>query len=589
MSDADGTWPWAVGTSLAGRYRLDALLHVDATVVVYRALDTRQRRLVTVEARKDNALDLRGTGRFEQALASLRTLEHPNIAAIVEQGSYQRHRYLVMDWFEGESLQRRIAHGPLAAEAALAIVRQLLAALACVHGAGLVHGNLHPGSVFLQRLRHGLERVKLCQFGFANVQLPPPPAAGGEHGKQLSDAAAAQRAFAAPELGQHGPPSPRSDVFSVGVLLAELLVAGRAHAKAAASLSVVVGSAAAEPVASLEPSLRALLARATAAAPSERFSDAAEMLCALIDALPRPVTAPIVEDAASDVPSASLELATSPQVAAEVVLALPVLELAASEATQSLAPAPGSPNPRAGVGARPLLAASMLGAVALLLAAYMLSMKPWSATALHAPLQPRLEPLIAPPTVSAPSNERALHTELSAITRADTPASQRAQVAPPTPEPVAAAGAPSPKPATHNPWLAAVPAGLQGVPAYVATGGRGDEAMVRSLRDYSRDNPSDPRGYLLLGRLYCNRLWRADCVSVWTLALRRDLGARGAPELLPALIQLVMQGKDADAAAALIAEAYGREAAPALEAAAATLKKTEALARVRALQARVGS
>ncbi|HEX4355655.1 MAG TPA: hypothetical protein VHZ95_22165 [Polyangiales bacterium] len=139
----------------------------------------------------------------------------------------------------------------------------------------------------------------------------------------------------------------------------------------------------------------------------------------------------------------------------------------------------------------------------------------------------------------------------------------------------------------RDPWLQPVPSALQGLPAFVRTGEPGSEAMLTTLRDYNYKNPGDARGFLLLGKLYCNRLWRTDCIGEWSSALRRDPSARGAPELLPALLQLVGQGKVADAASDLIAMAYGREALPAIEAALPSLNNSEPAARLRTLANRI--
>jgi hypothetical protein len=139
----------------------------------------------------------------------------------------------------------------------------------------------------------------------------------------------------------------------------------------------------------------------------------------------------------------------------------------------------------------------------------------------------------------------------------------------------------------RDPWLQPVPSALQGLPAFVRSGAPGSEAMLTALRDYNYKNPGDARGFLLLGRLYCNRLWRTDCVNEWSSALRRDPSARGALDLLPTLLQLVAQGKAADPASDLIALAYGREALPAIEQALPALRNSEPAARLRALATRI--
>ena len=94
MSEGSGSWPWAEGTSLSERYVLEALLRDDVATAWYRARDVRMQRPLVVEVLKEGGIDLRGPGRFEQSLAALRALDHPNIASIADHGLWHKRRYL---------------------------------------------------------------------------------------------------------------------------------------------------------------------------------------------------------------------------------------------------------------------------------------------------------------------------------------------------------------------------------------------------------------------------------------------------------------------------------------------------------------
>lgn len=117
-----------------------------------------------------------------------------------------------------------------------------------------------------------------------------------------------------------------------------------------------------------------------------------------------------------------------------------------------------------------------------------------------------------------------------------------------------------------NPWSDPLPPELDEIAALANKGDPGDEPTIRRLRDYSRFSPDDPRGYLLLGRFYMNRYWRADALAQYQVAIDHDPAARGAPEIMRALLDLIVTGKATEEAEAFLLRVYGREALPAIEA-----------------------
>jgi hypothetical protein len=113
--------------------------------------------------------------------------------------------------------------------------------------------------------------------------------------------------------------------------------------------------------------------------------------------------------------------------------------------------------------------------------------------------------------------------------------------------------------------------------------------MVLALRAYNREQRDDPRGHLLLGQLYFNRFWREDALSQFSIAMTLDPRARGAPEVLPALLAFVIHGELAAQANRVISSRFGPEAVPAIDAALDGEKDSKAIARLRSLRARVTS
>ena len=123
-----------------------------------------------------------------------------------------------------------------------------------------------------------------------------------------------------------------------------------------------------------------------------------------------------------------------------------------------------------------------------------------------------------------------------------------------------------------DPWQQPLPSKLRAARKTVLANGRGSENLVLAIREYNKDQREDPRGHLLLGQLYLNRYWRADALSQFAIAMTIDPSSRGAPEVLPGLMALVIQGELAPAAERLIVNRYGSEAVPAIDKALADTK-----------------
>jgi hypothetical protein len=115
-------------------------------------------------------------------------------------------------------------------------------------------------------------------------------------------------------------------------------------------------------------------------------------------------------------------------------------------------------------------------------------------------------------------------------------------------------------------------------------GAPGGEGTVKAIREYNRDHPNDVRGNLVIGQLYCNRFWRTDCVEELGTALERDPTVRGAPEVLPALLDMVAQGKVPALAQRLIIKAYGSEALDPIDQAFGEIRNPEYAARLHSLR-----
>jgi serine/threonine-protein kinase len=201
-----------------GRYRILGEVGRGAMGAVYRAEDPKLGRVVAVKMIAAAAADGDDRGeiaaRFEREARVAARLHHPNVVAIHDVGSEGDSLYLVMELVEGESLAHRLARGDFPApERALEIAAQAADALAAAHEAGIVHRDVKPANLLIDR--HG--RVKVSDFGVAK-------AVGERTELTRTGMMVGSPAYMAPEQVKGMPLDGRSDLFSLGVVLFEMLL-----------------------------------------------------------------------------------------------------------------------------------------------------------------------------------------------------------------------------------------------------------------------------------------------------------------------------------------------------------------------------
>lgn len=266
-----------VGRVIDGRYRLEEEIGSGIAGTTYRARRTEDSRLVVLKLfDEDVSSDPVRRSRFEWEAATLAGLAHPNVVPILDYGVFAGRRYLVSEWLEGESLAVRMRRAQLPLTAAVGIIRQVLAALASVHGSRLAHRNLKPTDVYLEYRKQGRERVKLLDFA---------PVIRPARGKLT---AAGRGSYVPPELVEGEALDARSDVYAVGALLSGMLHGGPPDTPVLAG--PVASGSRKGPV--VDSTLQGWIRRAMARDRQERFADAAEMLQQLIDLLPRDLRSP---------------------------------------------------------------------------------------------------------------------------------------------------------------------------------------------------------------------------------------------------------------------------------------------------------
>jgi hypothetical protein len=209
---------------------------------------------------------------FKREAATVARLEHPNIVTVHDFGTDGERSYLVFELLRGETLAQRLARGPLPQREAIAILLQIVRGLSHAHGKGVVHSDLKPGNVFLREDGS----VKLLDFGIARLT-----------GEASRPGALGTAAYMAPEQWRGEGAEARSDLFSAGVLLYQL-VSGALPFPAGAQPGVPAAMPLGAVAPGIPPPIEALAARALSLDASARPQTAeafAEALVALERAL----------------------------------------------------------------------------------------------------------------------------------------------------------------------------------------------------------------------------------------------------------------------------------------------------------------
>lgn len=215
----NSTFDPLVGQVLDDRYEIVAKLARGGMATVYRARDLRLSRVVAVKVmRSDLGEDDEFAAKFDREARSAAVLSHPNVVSIFDQGSSQGQPYIVMEFIDGETMRRLISReAPLPPDRALELFEQIAAALAAAHEAGVVHRDIKPENVMITERG----QVKVADFGLARQVGSPQMTATG--------VLVGTASYLPPELVTHSRPDGRSDIYSAGVVLFEMLTGKKPH------------------------------------------------------------------------------------------------------------------------------------------------------------------------------------------------------------------------------------------------------------------------------------------------------------------------------------------------------------------------
>jgi len=522
-----------IGRTLNGRYEVQARLGVGGVGVVYQGRQVQLDRLVAIKVlHQSAAASPEWRDRFEREARVLSALAHVNIAPITDFGIDGGVPYLVTELLEGKSLADLINEGPVSPARALDIVGQTLRGLAFAHRQGIAHRGLKPTNIFLQALPDQADHVRLLDFGMAKFlegASAPSPA------ENLSHVVFGTPSYMAPEQARSERVDTRADIYAAGAILFQLL-AGRLPYEAdtpegvmEAHVSAPIPSLAdVQPELSIARLVQPVIERAMAKKPAARYPQALWMLSAL-DALN----------------GESRAAAASADVGQTLKNLPPVRRERRAPEPPTVKDLPHVRRARA-PSARPWRAAIVL----VVLAA--------AGTAGVTFLRRHRGPVIEsakPVAAQAPTPDPQATPTPPAPARAQPPAATQAKPA------IAAA----PGQRARDPWQEPVPEALAPIREKLERGVRLNEGALGPAYAFARQNPTDPRPWLLIGHAYTQLGWMSDSVERYQRAYRADSTCRGDPQMLEDLLKAVTHRVAGRNAARAIRDIYGAEALPALE------------------------
>jgi eukaryotic-like serine/threonine-protein kinase len=269
-----------IGTVLSGRYRLDAKLGSGGMSTVYLARDQTLDRAVAVKVmHREMSEQADQLERFRQEARAVAKLSHPNVVSVIDAGEDGGHPYIVFEYVEGETLKQRInREGALEPQEAIAYAIEIARGLSMAHARNMVHRDIKPQNILID----AEGRAKLTDFGISR-QLE-------QDGMTATGRVLGTTDYVAPEQAMGHKVDPRSDIYSLGVVLYEMLV-GQVPFSADSQVGVAMKHVNEElpDVQRRRPEVSAAVAlvveRSTAKDPGQRYQQVGEMIDDLSTAL----------------------------------------------------------------------------------------------------------------------------------------------------------------------------------------------------------------------------------------------------------------------------------------------------------------
>src|SRR5215212_3384562 len=271
-----------VGTTLAGKYRIDARLNEGGMGTVYRGCHVLMDKTVAIKVlRPSLAADEKIVARFSREARAASRISHPNALSVTDFGEDDNGTvFLVMEFLSGRTLKQVIRdEGPLPLPRIVEITRQVGDALAAAHAQGVVHRDLKSDNIMLLDMTSAGDYAKVLDFGIAKINEPDGEFDGGLTAPNL---VIGTPQYMSPEqCSQDSDIDARSDIYSLGVILFEMLIG---HVPFSGdSATIVMMKHLQEPVPSVleerpdvPPPVGRVVARAMAKVPDNRYQNVSE-------------------------------------------------------------------------------------------------------------------------------------------------------------------------------------------------------------------------------------------------------------------------------------------------------------------------
>ena len=318
--------PSLVGVVLDGRYRVLDSIAEGAMGVVYRAERVKLGRIVAIKILHDELpSELSSRKRFEIEAMAMAKLEHPHCAAVLDVGVHEEKPFVVMDFVSGQNLKELIAAGPVPIPRAVEIVRQTLSGLAHAHELGIIHRDIKPANIVLSQKAGLGDHVKILDFGLARFNQ--------ETSNLTTGIVVGTPSYMAPEQIRGIEIDKRADIYAVGILLFELLTGKKPFLSVkddpvevcAMHLKHKPPTLASQLPGTDFGELEAVVAKALAKSPADRYATAEEMSAALSH---KPLTPAVGVPVQAPSPPPPVVVATPPAPTPAAAPQLPMKKIA---------------------------------------------------------------------------------------------------------------------------------------------------------------------------------------------------------------------------------------------------------------------
>lgn len=280
---------WRIGKVLDNRYEIKDVVGVGGMAVVYKALDIKLKRNVAIKVLQDDvAMDAESRRRFRTEYQAVAMLSHPNIRAVYDVVSSGDTEYIVMEYVDGINLKQYLKKKEaLTWKETLHFASQIAKALSHAHSKGIIHMDIKPQNIMLPK--DGT--AKVADFGIAMVEDSPE--------STESEEAVGSIHYISPEQARNENIDARTDIYSLGVVMYEMLTGklpfdGSTAAEVAVQQYSVIPEAPSVLNPAIPEELEEITLKAMQADPADRYQSADEMLSALDD-FRKGMTSPLME------------------------------------------------------------------------------------------------------------------------------------------------------------------------------------------------------------------------------------------------------------------------------------------------------